>query len=552
SALRGQAARLLEALEGRPGLSLSAVAATLAHHRTHFEHRAVLHAPDRAGLLDGLRALAGGRPDPDRVMGPGQAAPGGKLAFVFPGQGSQWSGMARDLLDRDPVFADELDRCDAALRPFTDWSVTAVLRGEAGAPPLERVDVVQPALFAVMVSLAAVWRARGVLPDAVIGHSQGEVAAACVAGALSLNDAAAVVALRSQALTGLAGTGGMAVVALPHTEVEPLLGDGVSVAAVNSGRATVVAGAVEPLEALLTGLEARQVFVRRLDVDYASHSDRVEPVRARILDELDGVVTCPTDIAWYSTVTAEPVTGELEAGYWYTNLRETVRFAPAVERMLADGYRHFVELSPHPALLTALRTLGEDTGLEPAAVGSLRRDEDGLACLDRAAAELHVHGRRIDWRRLVPDGAAADLPTYAWDLLRHWTEPESGAGGPGLFDRAAHPLLGVQLQSADETRWTFRGEWSPATADWLPDHTVFGRTVVSGTTLLELCRAALAVARPDEPADITDLLLVGPLVLPGTGTVEVSVEVVTGGEVPEITVHSRPRGQDAPGWTPHA
>ncbi|MFF8950930.1 SDR family NAD(P)-dependent oxidoreductase [Streptomyces sp. NPDC014940] len=552
SALRGQAARLLEALEARPGLSLSAVAATLAHHRTHFEHRAVLHAPDRAGLLDGLRALAGGRPDPDRVMGPGQAAPGGKLAFVFPGQGSQWSGMARDLLDRDPVFADELDRCDAALRPFTDWSVTAVLRGEAGAPPLERVDVVQPALFAVMVSLAAVWRARGVLPDAVIGHSQGEVAAACVAGALSLNDAAAVVALRSQALTGLAGTGGMAVVALPHTEVEPLLGDGVSVAAVNSGRATVVAGAVEPLEALLTGLEARQVFVRRLDVDYASHSDRVEPVRARILDELDGVVTCPTDIAWYSTVTTEPVTGELEAGYWYTNLRETVRFAPAVERMLADGYRHFVELSPHPALLTALRTLGEDTGLEPAAVGSLRRDEDGPACLDRAAAELHVHGRRIDWRRLVPDGAAADLPTYAWDLLRHWTEPESGAGGPGLFDRAAHPLLGVQLQSADETRWTFRGEWSPATADWLPDHTVFGRTVVSGTTLLELCRAALAVARPDEPADITDLLLVGPLVLPGTGTVEVSVEVVTDGEVPEITVHSRPRGQDAPGWTPHA
>ncbi|MFF4963803.1 SDR family NAD(P)-dependent oxidoreductase [Streptomyces sp. NPDC001037] len=552
SALRGQAARLLEALEARPGLSLSAVAATLAHHRTHFEHRAVLHAPDRAGLLDGLRALAGGRPDPDRVIGPGQAAPGGKLAFVFPGQGSQWSGMARDLLDRDPVFADELDRCDAALRPFTDWSVTAVLRGEAGAPPLERVDVVQPALFAVMVSLAAVWRARGVLPDAVIGHSQGEVAAACVAGALSLNDAAAVVALRSQALTGLAGTGGMAVVALPHTEVEPLLGDGVSVAAVNSGRATVVAGAVEPLEALLTGLEARQVFVRRLDVDYASHSDRVEPVRARILDELDGVVTCPTDIAWYSTVTAEPVTGELEAGYWYTNLRETVRFAPAVERMLADGYRHFVELSPHPALLTALRTLGEDTGLEPAAVGSLRRDEDGPACLDRATAELHVHGRRIDWRRLVPDGAAADLPTYAWDLPRHWTEPESGAGGPGLFDRAAHPLLGVQLQSADETRWTFRGEWSPATADWLPDHTVFGRTVVSGTTLLELCRAALAVARPDEPADITDLLLVGPLVLPGTGTVEVSVEVVTDGEMPEITVHSRPRGQDAPGWTPHA
>ncbi|MFF7972345.1 SDR family NAD(P)-dependent oxidoreductase [Streptomyces sp. NPDC007905] len=553
--LHGQAARLLGALEARPELPLPAVAATLAHHRTHFDHRAVVQTSDRTQLLDALRTLADGHPDPDLTAGPRQGTPAGKLAFVFPGQGSQWAGMARDLLDRDPVFADELDRCDAALRPFTEWSVAAVLRGEDGAPSLDRVDVVQPALFAVMVSLAAVWRARGVRPDAVIGHSQGEVAAACVAGALSLNDAAAVVALRSQALTGLSGTGTMAVIALPHTEVLAAL-DGlaghVSVAAVNSGRATVVAGAVEPLEDLLTGLEARQVFVRRLDVDYASHSAQVEPIRALILEDLDGVTTYPTDVAWYSTVTGEPVTEELAADYWYTNLRETVRFAPTVERMLADGYRHFVELSPHPSLLTALRTVGEDTGHDLTAVGSLRRDEDGSACLDRGAAELHVHGRRIDWRRLVPDGDIADLPTYAWDPRRHWTEPETAAGGPALFDRAAHPLLGIQLQSADDTRWTFRNEWSPATADWLADHTVFGRTVVSGTTLMELCRAALAVARPDAAADVTDLLLLNPLVLPGSGTVEVSVEVVTAGPVPEITVHSRPRGQDAPGWTLHA
>ncbi|MFF4575097.1 SDR family NAD(P)-dependent oxidoreductase [Streptomyces sp. NPDC001410] len=551
-ALHGQAARLLDALETCPELPLPAVAATLVHHRTHFDHRAVVRACDRTRLVDALRALADGHPDPDHTTGPQRTAPAGKLAFVFPGQGSQWAGMARDLLDRDPVFADELDRCDAALRPFTEWSVAAVLRGDAGAPSLDRVDVVQPALFAVMVSLAAVWRARGIRPDAVIGHSQGEVAAACVAGALSLNDAAAVVALRSQALTDLSGNGTMAVIALPHDEVRAELDGPVSVAAVNSGRATVVAGAVEAVEALLARLEARQVFVRRLDVDYASHSAQVEPVRERILDELDGVTTYPTDIAWYSTVTAEPVTEELEAGYWYTNLRETVRFAPTVERMLADGYRHFVELSPHPALLTALRTLGEDTGHDLTAVGSLGREEDGPACLDRAAAELHVHGRRIDWRRLVPDGDTADLPTYAWDAQRHWIEPETVTGGPALFDQAAHPLLGIQLQSADETRWTFRNEWSPATADWLPDHTVFGRTVVSGTTLMELCRAALAVARPDDAADVTDLLLLSPLVLPGTGTVEVSVEVVTAGPVPEITVHSRPRGQDAPGWTLHA
>ncbi|WP_107065699.1 type I polyketide synthase [Streptomyces aureus] len=557
-ALRGQAVRLADAVAARPETPLADVAGTLTHHRTHFEHRAVLRAAGRDELVTALRGLAEGRPEPDLVVGPQQTLPPGKLAFVFPGQGAQWTGMARELLDRSPVFADELDRCDAALRPFTEWSVAAVLRGDAGAPALDRVDVVQPVLFAVMVSLAAVWRARGVRPDAVIGHSQGEVAAACVAGALSLSDAAAVVALRSQALTEVAGTGTMAVVALPHTEVEARLAglDGrVSVAAVNSGRSTVIAGEVEPLDALLADLAREQVFVRRLDVDYASHSARVEPLRATVLDELDGVITSPTAVAWYSTVTGEPVTREQEAEYWYTNLREPVRFAATVDRMAADGYRHFVELGPHPSLLTAVRTVAEDRGHEDlVAVGSLRRDEDALACLDRAAAELHVHGRRIDWRRVVPDSERADLPTYAWDPQSYWTEtrPGSGTAASGLLDRAAHPLLGVHLQSADETRWTFRSEWSPATADWLPDHAVFGRTVVSGTTLVELCRAALAVARPDDPADVTGLLLLAPLVLPESGTVEVSVEVSTGGAVPEVTVHSRPHGREPRAWTLHA
>ncbi|MFM9629046.1 SDR family NAD(P)-dependent oxidoreductase [Streptomyces galilaeus] len=554
-ALKGQAGRLAEALREGTGAPLPAVAATLAHHRTHFAHRAVVQAADRAGLLAALDALAAGEPDPGTTAGPQETRPTGKVAFVFPGQGSQWDGMARDLLAHDPVFADELDRCDGALRPFTEWSVAAVLRGDAGAPSLDRVDVVQPVLFAVMVSLAAVWRARGIRPDAVIGHSQGEVAAACVAGALSLNDAAAVVALRSQALTALSGSGTMAVVALPHTEVEERLAglDGtVSVAAVNSGRSTVIAGEVEPLQALLDELDREQVFVRRLDVDYASHSTQVEPVRADILDELDGVTAYPASVAWYSTVTGEPVTEELEADYWYANLREPVRFAPTVQRMAADGYRCFVELSPHPALSTALRTIGEETGHDLVAVGSLRRDADARACLDLAAAELHVHGRDIDWQRVVPDTGRAQLPTYAWDTQRYWIEPEGTSVTGGLFDRAAHPLLGVQLRSADETRWTFRNEWSPATADWLPDHAVFGRTVVSGTTLLELCRAALTAARPDDSTDVTGLLLLTPLVLPASGTVEVSVEVVVDGPATEVTVHSRPRGQEAAGWTLHA
>ncbi|MGH3415477.1 MAG: beta-ketoacyl synthase N-terminal-like domain-containing protein, partial [Actinocrinis sp.] len=219
TALRGQAERLVSALTAEPGPPLDAVAGALVRERTHFEYRAVIAAHGRDDLVAGLRTLtdrtAEGECDStDRVIGPRQAPAGGKLAFVFPGQGSQWPAMARDLLARDPVFADELDRCDAALRAVTEWSVLSVLRGESAAPSLERVEVVQPVLFAVMVALAAVWRSRGVHPDAVVGHSQGEAAAACVAGALSLNDAAAVVGLRSRALTALGGSGAMAVVAL--------------------------------------------------------------------------------------------------------------------------------------------------------------------------------------------------------------------------------------------------------------------------------------------------------------------------------------------------
>jgi acyl transferase domain-containing protein/acyl carrier protein len=540
AALRGQAARLLAALEAEAPPELPAVAGALAHRRAHLEHRAVV------ADLDGLRALARDETGP-AVVGPQRVRPPGRIAFVFPGQGAQWVGMGRDLLGTSPRFADELERCDAALRAHTGWSVVAVLRGDPGAPAPERVDVVQPALFAVMVALAAVWRAHGVRPAAVVGHSQGELAAACVAGALSLGDAAAVVALRSRALAGLGG--GMAVIGLPADEVErhcERLG-GIGVAAVNSGRSTVVAGEVAALEALLAELDARQVFARRLDVGYASHSPLVEPLRERLAAELDGVIASPAAVTWYSSVSAEPVAEELPAAYWYRNLREPVRFAATVERMIADGCTCFVELSPHPSLLTAIRTIAEDVTV----VGSLRRGEDGLACLRRAAAELHVHGWPVDWRRLAPDRGPVELPTYAWDAQRHWIDPGPRTGGPWPFAPAQHPLLGVEVRSVDGTRWTFRAELSPGTASWLPHHRVFGRVVVSATTLAELCRAALAAARPQRPAYLSGLMLPVALILPDDGAVEVSVEVAAEpGAPPEITVHGRPRGADA--WTLHA
>ncbi|MET8831989.1 SDR family NAD(P)-dependent oxidoreductase [Streptomyces sp. NPDC004610] len=551
-ALRAQAGRLAEALDTTRDLPLSAVAATLARHRTHFEHRAVVRAGDHAALLATLRGLAAERTGPDDpVAGPHRAGPTGKVAFVFPGQGTQWTGMARDLLDRDPVFADELDRCDIALRPFTGWSVAAVLRGDEGAPELAGVAVVQPALFAVMVSLAAVWRSRGVRPDAVIGHSQGEVAAACVAGALGLDDAAAVIALRSRALTGLSGTGTMAVVGLPRAETEARLAglqDHVSVAALNSDRSTVVAGDAGHIEDLLSGLEREQVFVRRLDVDYASHSAHVEPVRTGLLGDLDGITATPTPVTWYSTVTGEPVAADLDAGYWYRNLRRPVLFAPTAARMAADGFRYFVELSPHPSLLTALHTVADSL----VAVGSLRRDEDGPACLDQEIAELHVHGGPVDWHRLVPgSGRPADLPTYAFDRERHWSEPGSAAGP----DSTGHALLTSAVTVADTGQWLLTGRLSLHAHPWLADHRVDGTILLPATALVDL-----AVRAGDQAGCpvVEELVLHTPLVLAPDDEIRLQVLVeAPDGDSRRLTILSGPdTGPDAvpggTGWTRHA
>ncbi|MFJ4324571.1 type I polyketide synthase, partial [Streptomyces tricolor] len=257
--LRAQAARLLAHRPARDA-GPHDVALALATTRTAFEHRAVVLGPDRATLLAGLTAVAEGAEAADVVRG--RATGDGRAVFVFPGQGAQWAGMAVDLLDSSPVFAERMDACAAALEPFVDWSLLDVVRGVEGAPGLDRVDVVQPVLWAVMVSLAEVWRSYGVVPSAVVGHSQGEIAAACVAGVLSLEDGARVVALRSRALRALAGSGGMVSVAAAPAEAEELLAgwaDRVAVAAVNGPRSVVVAGEAAALEEFLAHCAQREV-----------------------------------------------------------------------------------------------------------------------------------------------------------------------------------------------------------------------------------------------------------------------------------------------------
>ncbi|MBP2327134.1 acyl transferase domain-containing protein [Kibdelosporangium banguiense] len=410
---------------------LADVAYTLATGRSAFEHRAVVLGADDNETLAGLRGLAGGQSLPGVVTGTADVR--GKTVFVFPGQGSQWAGMATELLVQSPVFAARMAECEAALAKFVDWSVTQVLHGEAGAPPADRVDVVQPMLWAVMVSLAAVWRAHGVEPDMVIGHSQGEIAAASVAGALSLEDGARVVALRSKAIGEILGGrgGGMLAVGAAAGDLQDRLDawDGrISVAADNGATSVVLSGDGDALDKLRDELVEDGIRAKRVAVDYASHSAHVEHLVDRLHADLGPIRPRLGDVQMWSTVTGELVEEPtVDAEYWFTNLRQTVRFAPVVTRLAESGYTAFVEISPHPILTMSIQeTLG--TLEQPAAVvGTLRRDEGGLGRFATSMAELYVRGVSPDWTTLCPGGANVELPTYPFQRRRYWNEEQSKA-----------------------------------------------------------------------------------------------------------------------------
>ncbi|WP_394849579.1 SDR family NAD(P)-dependent oxidoreductase [Pendulispora brunnea] len=436
TALQAQAARLHEHLEKHPELALVDVAHSLMSGRSQFDHRAALVVHHREELLGSLATLAQGDVAANTVVGR-RATGGNKVVFVFPGQGSQWAGMARSLLETSAVFRQQIEACEQAFAPHVDWSLEAVLQGRAGEA-LERVDVVQPVLFAVMVSLAAVWRSLGVEPHAVVGHSQGEIAAAFVAGALTLEDAAKVVTLRSKSLTRLAGKGAMASVQLGAAELGPYLepfGAQLSVASVNSPQSTLVSGDPDAIDSLLAQLGAKQIFARKVRVDYASHCAHVEAVEGELLERLAGISPRAASVPFYSTVTGRRLGGaELDAGYWYRNLRQTVCFREVAESLFAEGHRFFIEVSPHPVLALPLGETLSELG-EPVVVGSLRRDDGSFARFLLSFAELHTRGLAVPWSAVFEPlgGRRVDLPTYAFQRERFWLDP------PRMFAaRASH------------------------------------------------------------------------------------------------------------------
>ncbi len=553
-ALRGQARALLahESVDLDP----AAVAASLIAGRTAFEHRAVVVGADRGALVAGLEALAAG--ETSAAVVEGSTAPLGKTVFVFPGQGGQWAGMGLELAESNPVFRARLAECERALEPFIDWSLSAVLRGDEDAPGLDRIDVLQPVLWSMMIALAQVWRSRGVEPAAVVGHSQGEIAAAVVAGALSLEDGARVVALRSRLLLELSGLGGMAWVPSPVAEVrERLTGwtGRLCVAAVNGPSATVVSGDLDALDELVAAYDADRIRVRRVGSSCAGHSAQVEALEERLAAMLSPVEPRAGAIPWYSTVRGGWLTGpEADAGYWYRNLREEVGFGPAVEALAAEGFRLFVESSVHPTLKVDTEDNLERAGVRGAHVfGSLRRDHGCPERMMASVAQVWVHGAEVDWAGLIGPRPWVDLPTYAFQRQPYWPKTASrtvDASGLGL-GAAAHPLLGATVVLADGDGVLLTGRLSVKTHPWLADHAVGGHVLLPGTAFVEL-----AIRAGDEVGCrlVEELTLEAPLILPERGGVQLQLAVRADEDGRrELTVHSR-RDDAAPDepWLRHA
>ncbi|MEU3317411.1 SDR family NAD(P)-dependent oxidoreductase [Streptomyces sp. NPDC006662] len=562
-ALREQARRLAAHLRAAPAAP-GAVASVLAHERTAFAERAVVLGADTGALLRGLDSLAHDeRPDPAAVV-TGRAAEGRRTALLFTGQGSQRPGAGRELYAAEPVFAAALDEVCAAFAPHLPRPLRTVMFAAPGTPDaalLDRTQYTQPALFALGAALFALVTDRGVRPDAVAGHSVGELTAAYAAGVLTLPDAARLVAARGRLMGELPEGGAMAALQAAEEEVRPQLAGRearTGLAAVNGPQAVVIAGDACDVDELVAYWKSRGRAAKRLTVSHAFHSPQMDGMLTQFEQIARSVEYQPPRIPVMSNLTGQLAPGDAlrTADHWVRHARRPVRFLDGVRALRADGIDTFLELGPDAVLTAMTRTAldaDEDTADGVLTTAVLRRGRPEAQTFTRALATAHAHGVpvRLAPPAAAPSGLAAALPTYAFQRTRYWLDapaPQAAPLASAGVDTAGHPLLAarVDLPGGQGTVWT--ATLSTATHPWLAAHTVAGRAVLPGTALLEL---ALAAAGTDGIAELT---FESPLVLPDAAPVRLRLHLGPAdadGSRP-VRVHSAPAAPGPADWTPHA
>ncbi len=546
AALRAQAARLAEYVRAQGELDIADVGWTLAGRAT-FEHRAVVVGGDRDRLLAGLDELAAD--DPAASIIRGVATPAGKTVFVFPGQGSQTLGMGRQLHAGYPVFAEAFDAVVAELdrhllRPLRD-----VIWGD-DENVLNSTEFAQPALFAVEVALFRLLESWGVRPDFVMGHSIGELSAAHVAGVLSLQNAAVLVAARGRFMQALPEGGAMIAVQATEAQVRPLLGPDVGIAAVNGPAAVVISGDHDAAVAIAERLRAEGHRVHRLSVSHAFHSPLMEPMIDEFGTVAAGLAIDKPVIPIISNLTGQPAADDFGSPeYWKCHVRDAVRFADSVRFAQSAGATRFLEVGPSSGLTAAIEETLADAPV--VTVSALRKDRPEPVALVNAVAQGWVCGMDVDWRGALGTGHLVDLPTYAFDRRRFWLSGDGAASDAAGLGLAAgdHALLGAVVELPASGGVLLTGRLSPASQGWLADHAVGGVVLFPGAGFVEL-----AIRAGDEVGCgiIDELNLAAPLVLPAGGSVAIQVVVDGPDDSGARAVSVFSRADAGAGWLLHA
>ncbi|MGX1805086.1 type I polyketide synthase [Nocardia sp. NPDC055321] len=546
-ALRQRCRDIADLVDSAPE-RLDEVRAALVRRGPDLALRVAVLGTDAGEVAGALRGYADDPGGETAGVVSGRAREGGRTAFVFPGQGSQWHGLGAALYGRDPAFTGAVDACATALRPYVDWDPVAVVSGAAGPGWLDRVDQVQPVLWVLSLGIAVMWRRAGIVPDVVVGHSQGEIAAATVAGLLDIDDAALIVARRSALLRSVAGTGRMLAVELPVDEIPGAIAgfeDDVALAVHNGPTSCVLSGDADAIEALAEILGADGVFCRMVTVDYASHSPGMAALRPPLLAELGGVTPRPGAIEMMSTVLVRPVAArDLGGDYWVENLCEPVLFADAMTAVFEAGVTHVIEISPHPVLLPAVEQLAAERAVPPVALPSCHRDRDPVAEMTRSRARAFVAGLRPGAGTTV--GSGITLPPYPLAGQSHWFAEGASAATPAT-DPLRVPLYPSVI---DATAWQATVTLDRNALPWLADHRVGEAVVTPGAMLAALAIATTGTHLGTRPVALSGVRFIEKLVL---GTAPARAEVTlrqdfsagVSFEIASLTV-------DTGGWTVHA
>jgi len=552
-ALTKQANRYLEFL-ANSGTELTDIRYTASIRRNHHEYRLIVKGDDKVQICQALEDYALGELSSAIVTG--QSIEKRKVVFVFPGQGSQWLGMGQRLLKEEPIFYNAIERCEKAFSPFVNWSLKQQLQAEEHDSRLDEINVIQPTLFAIEVALAELWRSWGVEPDAVVGHSMGEVAAAYIANALSLEDAALVICTRSRLMKRVSGKGAMAVVELTLDQARVALSgyEGrISIAVSNGPRSTVISGDPEALKEVITRLQSQEIFYRFVKVDVAAHSPHMDALQPELEEALASIQAQAPTIPLYATVTGKLVDFPLDASYWGKNLRQPVLFSNAIEQLTDDGHSVFIECSPHPILLSAIEQIyhTETSHITRITIPSMRRGEDEVNTLQTALGTLYCNGYEIDWARLIPPGRCTSLPGYPWQRERFWPK-EAELETSQRIAQPSERLLSIHIESAQpENTHIWQSTLSLEIFPYLGDHRVGDTVLLPAAAFVEMAFEAAIDVFGETPFSIETFHLQEALTLKSDQSI--ILQLVLSLDDGEFQILSYPADDNhTAGWTLHA